>query len=479
MVLECLFLIANKLRSEISFYLCFSQLNIEFHLTNSTPQRPTFLAILIYAMGQFGWSLASFGALNLLVYFYMPPENGEISFPTFINQGAIFGFFTVIGIITFGGRIFDAITDPLIANWSDKLTNNFGKRKSMMAISAIPFSLLSFLIFYPITSDISLNTGWLLVMIFLFFLSMTVYVVPYTALISELGHHPDDRLKISTFISITFALGLMVGNMAHSSATIFSGMESNTHSFQACIGVFAIVSLVFMLIPVFFLDEKKYAQQEVASYDLGKAIKSVFSNVNFRYFMFSDFMYWLALTFIQVGIVYYVTLLFGKDTSAGTLFMTIAFLTSFIIYVPISILAKKIGKKKVLMIAFLFFSVVFALTFLTPILPISTDAMFYILAAGSGFPLAAFGIIPNAIIADIIHEHAATTGVQQPGMFYAVRNFMMKLGASLATLIFPSLLLLGKSTENPMGVKVSAILAVVFCLIGFFIFTRYKERIPV
>ena len=66
--------------------------------------------------------------------------------------------------------------------------------------------------------------------------------------------------------------------------------------------------------------------------------------------------------------------------------------------------------------------------------------------------------------------------MQQAGMFYGVRNFMMKLGASLANLIFPSLLLLGKSTENPMGVKVSAILAVVFCLVGFFIFTRYKER---
>lgn len=475
MILECLFLFANKLRSEISFYLCFSQLNIVFQLTNYTSERPTLLTIIVYALGQFGWSLASFSALNLLVYFYMPPENGEVNFPPYIFQGAIFGFFTVIGIVTFGGRFFDAITDPLIANWSDKMNSNFGKRKFLMAISAFPFALLSFLIFYPITADIPLNTVWLLSTIFLFFFFMTVYVVPYTALISELGHHPDDRLKISTVISITWALGLMIGNTAYSSAAIFSNMGTKTEAFQACIGVFAIVSLIFMLIPVFFLDENKYAKQESASYDLKKAIKSVFSNINFRFFILSDFMYWLSLTFIQIGVGYYVTLLFGKDIEAGTLFMTIAFLSSFLIYVPISLMAKKIGKKKVLMFAFLFFSGVFALTFLTPMLPISKDVMFYILAAGSGFPLAAFGIIPNAIIADVIHEHAEATGIQQPGMFYAVRNFMMKLGASLAMLIFPSLLLLGKSTENPMGVKVSAILAVVFCLIGFLIFTRYKE----
>ena len=445
-------------------------------MTNFSPQRPTIFAIIIYALGQFGWSLASFGAINLLIYFYLPPESGETNFPSFIFQGAIIGVLTVIGVVNFGGRIFDAITDPLIAIWSDKMNSKFGKRKFLMAISAIPFALLSFLIFYPISTDATINTGWLLITVFLLYFFMTLYVVPYTALISELGHHPDDRLKISTVISVTWALGFIIGNSVYAFQSYFSETMSSVEAFQMVMGIYSLIALVFMLMPVFFLNENKYAVQQSSSFDLKKSIGSVFANVNFRYFIFSDLMYWLALTFIQLGVSYYITLLFGKDIGAATLFMTIGFMTSFLLYVPLNLLSNKFGKKKILMIAFLVFSVVFLLTFMVPFLPVSMDVMFYVLAVVSAFPLAAFGIIPNAIIADIVHEHAEATGVQQAGMFYGIRNFMMKLGASLANLIFPSLLLLGKSTANPMGVKVSTILAVVFCLVGFFIFTRYKER---
>ena len=102
-------------------------------------------------------------------------------------------------------------------------------------------------------------------------------------------------------------------------------------------------------------------------------------------------------------------------------------------------------------------------------------AIFYFIAVFSGFPLAAFGIIPNAIIADVVHEHEQKTGEQLSGMFYGVRNFMSKFGISVANLVFPSLLLLGKSVENSTGVQMTALAALIFCLVGFWFFRGYKE----
>lgn len=185
-------------------------------MESSTP-RPPLGQLIIYALGQFGWALASFSAINLLLYFYMPPEDGQTAvFPPYIFQGAILGIATVIGLINFGGRIFDGITDPLIANWSDKATNKFGKRRKFMAIAVLPLSAFSFLIFYPLTEGVStLNMVWLAGTIFTFYFFLTLYVVPYTALISELGHHPKDRMLISTLISVAFALALVVGNGAY------------------------------------------------------------------------------------------------------------------------------------------------------------------------------------------------------------------------------------------------------------------------
>lgn len=437
--------------------------------------RPPLSQKIIYALGQLGWSLAAFGAANLMFYFYMPSEDGgEALFPTYIYQGAILGILTVIGILNSGGRIFDGITDPLIANWSDKSTYNFGKRKTIMAIAALPFAIFSYLIFFPISDQIFTNGLWLGTSVFLFYLFMTMYVVPYTALISELGHHSEDRMLISTLISVTWALGFIIGNSVYAVQSIFEKSMSSVEAFQTTVGVFAIVAFVFMMIPVLFLKEKKYAKQGESSNDTFSSIRTVFKNPNFKYFTISDLMYWLALTFIQAGASYYIIVLMGLDKEYASGFMMIGFFVSFLLYIPINWMVKRFGKKQTLVIAFLVFSLVFAWTFLISYLALPTMFTFYTLAILSAFPLAAFGIIPNAIIADIVHEHEQQTGESQAGMFYAARNFMMKLGISIANLIFPSLLLLGKSTEHPLGVQMSALLASVFCIVGYLVFTRYK-----
>jgi Na+/melibiose symporter-like transporter len=448
-------------------------------MENQSTPRPPLSQIIIYAIGQFGWALASFGAGNLLLYFYLPPETGtEAVFPSYIYQGAILGIATVIGLVNFGGRIFDAITDPLIAGWSDRKQSKFGKRKSLMGLAAVPFALFSFLIFYPPSEIVGVtNTVWLVGTVFLFYLFFTMYLIPYNALISELGHHPKDRMLISTIISVAFALGFIVGGTAYGLQDVFAEGRTPTEAFQMAILIFAAVSLVLMLIPVFFLNENKYCEQSNTYIDAGQSLKSVFANNNFKWFAASDFTYWIALSFIQLGVSYYTVNIFGLETGMATQFLTLSFLSSFVLYIPINYLVKKFGKKSVLSIAFLFFGATFLMTSLTSILGLPQEIMFYSIAVASGFPLAAFGIVPNALIADIVHEHEEKTGQNLAGMFFGARTFMMKMGISVANLIFPSLLLLGKSADNPLGVQVTAFVALGFMILGWMLFSRYKGKV--
>ncbi len=445
---------------------------------HDTP-RPPLSQLIIYAIGQLGWSLASFGAANLMVYFYMPPEEGkEVIFPEFIYQGQVLGILTVIGLIAFGGRLFDAITDPMIAQWSDKTESNFGKRKKLMAIAALPFAVFSFLVFFPFSFEpTTLNTIALLIFSFLLFLSMTIYVVPYTALISELGHHAEDRMKISTMIAVTWILGFIIGNTAY----LFQGQleDAGYHSvgaFQMVIGGFALFSFLCMMVPVLFLNENKYSHQQPVSINLSTAIKSVFNNKNFRYFAASDLMYWLSLTFIQLGASYYITVLMGMEKEKATVFLTIALFGSLALYVPVNYITKKTNKKFVLSVAFIIFSALFGSVALIGNIPVSTNILFYVLALIAAIPMACFSIIPNAIVADIVHHHEEETGLNQSGMFFAVRAFMMKMGISLANLIFPSLLLLGRTADNDWGVRMTGICAVVFCIVGYVLFQFFRER---
>lgn len=436
-------------------------------------KRPPLSVLWIYACGQLGWSLASYGVGSLLSYFYMPPEDAgaKAVFPNFLPTVSILGL-TLLGIISFSGRLFDAFIDPFVANWSDKIQSNFGKRKTFMAIAALPLAVCSYLMFHPITEGgTSTNMIWLTGVVFVFYISLAMYMIPYAALISELGHVASDRLKISTIISITWALGFLIGNTTPALQGFFESKgDPSVLAFQKTVGIFAIIAAVFLLIPVFFLNEKKYALQGESHGNFLKAIQSVLQNRPFRYFVVSYLLYWLALTFIQAGIIFYVTLLLGLDKSSATLFGIGSFFSSFLFYPLMNKLEKGFSKKTVILAAFLTFIAIFCIL----LMPISGTIRFWLVTVLAAFPLAAFGILPNTIVADCIHENEKITGKNQAGMFYAVAAFMMKVGISLANLIFPSLLVYGKSVDNPLGVQLTIVAALVFCTAGFFVFRKYE-----
>jgi glycoside/pentoside/hexuronide:cation symporter, GPH family len=437
-------------------------------------QRPPLSVLWIYALGQLGWSLSSYGIGSLLTYFYMPPEgtNAQMVFPSYISQTTIMGL-TVIGIISFSGRLLDAFIDPFVANISDKTNSRFGKRKIFMAIAAVPLALFSYLIFKPITVGVSFaNTFWLIDSVFFFYIALALYVIPYNALISELGHVQEDRVKISTIISVTWSLGFLIGSSAPALQGMFEkGGLSSLEAFQKTMGIFAIVSLIFLLIPVFFLNENKYAAQNDIHGNLKDSLNSVFKNKKFKVFSSMFLFYWMAMSFIQLGIIYYVTVILKMDKSMAAIFGACTFFASFLFYPMMAGFEKKMGKKRTINTGF----ILLLMVFMVLLLPIPSMIRFLIITILAAFPLAAFGILPNTIVADIVHENMQNTGKYQAGMFYGVTAFMMKVGVSLANLIFPSLLVFGKSVENPIGVQMTVIAALLFCGLGLWVFRNYEE----
>ena len=66
---------------------------------SGTPEKLPTWKLILFALGQLGWSLASYGVSNLVMYFFMPPEaaGAQRTFPPFIFEGALLGIFTIIG----------------------------------------------------------------------------------------------------------------------------------------------------------------------------------------------------------------------------------------------------------------------------------------------------------------------------------------------------------------------------------------------
>ncbi len=278
--------------------------------------------------------------------------------------------------------------DPIMANWSDRKTSYLGKRRWFMLWGALPFAVTGFLVFYPLTySESASNFVWLALIIGLYYFFFAFYVIPYTALMAELGHTASDRLRISTLTSIAWALGFILGNSVYALQGVFEKQGySSVSAFQLSVALLNTIALFFMLLPAIFLREKRYARQMESEHGIRTALAVVFRNPNFRWFLASDLMYWLALTFIQLGVVFYTTLLLGLDKSYAFQFSIVSFLSSFAFYWPINVLARKVGKKWLMLLAFALFAVVFAVVSVANTLPFPPDMLLYALGVAAAFP---------------------------------------------------------------------------------------------
>ena len=443
-------------------------------------QTLSFSRLVLFALGQMGWSLTGFATANLLVYFYLPPDSASHAvFPVYISQAAVWGFLTLVGLINFSGRIFDAITDPIIAGLSDKSTASFGRRRIFMAIGLLPFVICSVLVFHPpVAGEHPLNALWLGGCLWFFYLFMTVYVVPYNALIAELGHTARERVNITTAVSIAWAMSYGVGSQTYVLQSFLEKYTSPVQAFQWIIMGFAGMGAVLMMVPIWAIDEKRFARFEPSKEKIVDSFLSVWRNANFRLFLFADLTYWLATTFITSGANYYVTILMQLDKRYSSLMMMMMFVLSFVCYLPVNILSKKVSKKKLIMVSYAIFIVLFLLLFFLVYIPIPPMIMLCIMGVFAGFPVAAFGILPSALVADTANIDAQKTGIFKPGIYFASRTLMLKTGISLANIIFPSLLLMGKSVANPLGIRMSCLMAALFCLVGFTLFSFYEEETP-
>ena len=443
----------------------------------------------IFAVGQLGWSILG-GLINAwLVTFYLPTEQDIAKGANFyLPTGLIiFGILTILGLIAFICRIFDAVTDPWIASLSDRSTNPKGRRIPFMKRAAIPFAVIAVLVFFaPVNGVSGVNIAWVLCTLILFYLFMTMYCTPYNALISEFGKTQEDRMYISTAISLTFFFGTLIAYLPFVFAGVLQGMAmSFAWSYRACFIVLAIVALVCMLIPVFKLNEKEFVDAVPSDSNAIKSLGKTFQNKDFVKFAASDIAYWIGLTLFQTGLPFFVKVSMELDASWAMYLLGGMTVLSACFYPIVSKLVSKFGKKKLVITGFLGLALAYVVTALIGVIPgfkgIVPGALIVIISA---FPMALLGIIPQAIVADVAEEDAIVTGEKREGMFFAARTFAMKMGQSVAMLVFTSLAVLGTTqdlksndlTASPIGLRIVAIVAICFCVLGAVILAAYDEK---
>ncbi len=427
----------------------------------------------IFALGQFGWSLLSGIVSNWMVYYYtgepsdLNPNTGI--FAAGITQNPIVFKLTLFGLVLACGRIFDAITDPLIAGWSDRSSYKGGRRIPFMRVMAIPFSLCTIALFVlPQTGSIVFNDTLLFILLMVFYLFMTMFCTPYNALIAELGDTQQHRINVSTFISFTFIVGQSISFLLPNVAGALEGSFGQAGGIRMAVAIMATIACLAMIFPAFYINERDYIDSKPSQTQPFKSLISTFSNGQFRRFVYSDVIYFFALTLFQTGLAFYETQLMEIEDSWTFLLTATMTFISVCLYPFVNVFAKKIGKKPLIIIGFFSYCVVFLIT------SICGKGLHwgFIVAVVAAVPMAILGILPQACVADVAECTRLETGEDRSGMFFAARTFAFKMGQALALVVFTSITV----DKTPASYRTTAVVALITCFIGAVLFFAYNEK---
>jgi GPH family glycoside/pentoside/hexuronide:cation symporter len=443
-------------------------------MSERTEELPRSL-VLALASGYLGMSVLINLLSTLLVFFYLPPDTAGL--PPLVTDATVLGIINVIALIAAAGRLTDAITDPIIASQSDKSTHPKGRRIPFMRVAMIPAAICTVLMFTPpVGSESGWNIVWLLGVQIVLYIAMTAYVTPAFALVADLGKDPAERLRLSTWTSMGWALGLVIAAMTLFIAGLLDGPFSVVRGWQVAVGIVCAIALCFMAVPVLKIDEKQWATAQPSTMPLLASVRTVLGNPFFRFYAAADFAYFGGLAIIQTGVLFYVTVLLELEEWVSTVLLLLMVVVSAFLFPLVATWARKQGGgKRLTVFAFLLAAGVFlaitgmglidSVPFLQAALPIAVFAL----------PFAILSVMPQWILADIAEHAALTGGEAQAGMFYATRTFLQKLSTTLGVVMFALLLSFGRDVGDDLGVRLTGIGGAILYLVAAALFTRYDE----
>ena len=421
---------------------------------------------------------------NYLLYFFQPTVKSGI--PSLLPQNKLLGFLTVMALLTGLGKVIDAITDPWVAGLSDKCTHKDGRRMPFLKYSAAPYALSCLMIFMaPFKQGSVANAVWVGFFLVAYYTAYTFFFIPRNALIPEII--PDAKDRVGYYgISTAFFMGSSSFMYA---ATAFVNIFKNLGvsalwSWRIVFTVFAAIGLTCVLLGATAFKELDYATESVKPQQpLLASVKSIFKNKTFLTFFAGDLFSYISMAFFQTAMLYYITMLLNVPESQSFLVMLSAIGVALCLFPMIVKLSRQYGKKTMLVIASVIFTVVFAFIFfgdkLAALVPGNELFLGLFMGIVVAFPFAAINILPQSCMSDIIQKDSIENGVNREGFFSATKTFIEKIAYSVAMVVVSSVLAIGAPAGEDvgmLGVKLTGVFAGLFSLVSLMFFIIYNEK---
>lgn len=348
-----------------------------------------------------------------------------------------------MSLIAFGTMLFsiwDAINDPLMGFLSDRTRTRWGRRRPWILTGAPLFVIAMTLFFSP---PESLGNGIKLAVYFTVFLMLTetmgtITTTNYHSLFPELFRDIKGRTSANGIRQALQLVGLIIG-------VALTPMLAEVIGYSLLGTALALLGMGLLVFSILGCKEDpEFGKSAVPR--LRESFKAVITNSNFWAVSFANFFYQATSALLLASIPFFVKYTLKLPDSQATFITGTVFIVAIPAVAVWSWLARRMGPVKTWRIALLWLG----LSFL-PFLFVNSLVQSMIAGMFIGIGIAGVTATLDLVIAHIIDEDAAKSGLRREGVYQSTVSFIIRFSGLIKSLAFLLLALwFGfKSGENP------------------------------
>lgn len=359
----------------------------------------------------------------------------------------------VVGVVVLASLVIDALVDPAIGLWSDRLRSPWGRRHPFMYASALPIALgIIFLWRHPAALSKEAMAAYALVMLVIVRLAGGLYQIPSDALAPELAPDYHERTGLMSWRWFFGIVGTVA--LAVVSGTVYLRKDASHPLGQydpaayASFGLMAAI-VAFVAILVSAAATHRYipqlSQPVARRQTAGEALREVAATI------WNPSLIAIIVSGVVSGVAsgisdaigpfmnYY---FWGLTPQVASVLVAAAAPLALVGIFLAPVLSRALDKKPTLII-------VFTLSMFVGVIPVSLRLLGVLPPNGSPLipvilvadlvvaaTLALIGaVIMSSMVADVVEDSAVKTGVRAEGLLFAARGLLPKITGGLGGLI--------------------------------------------
>jgi len=342
------------------------------------------------------------------------------------------------GTIPLIGKVWDAVTDPVMGNITDRTRSKFGPKRFYILIGSLVSAVTFVLLWLPLPqASLWLKYVFYVLMYMLFSTGFTIVMVPYNALLPDMV---DDYTARGRFTSVRMAFSAFGNIIAGLGATLIISDNTDSGRYVLAALIFGALFGIAILLTFFGTWEKQKPVIKISLKESFIQSFTVYRSHCFKLFI-AIFIFGQAATDFVTGLaVYYIDdVLNAYGGGRFTYLMGVILVSQFVGMLIFNPIMAKTNKKMPILIGF-------------PVRIAATLAMLAFSHEGANFNLilaltfivglgmAGSSTTIYALLADMADVDELITSINRPGTCSGMATFIRKICAGLSVSVIGVLL---------------------------------------